>query len=155
MCVAEASQFTEHCDECELTAKEINELDKEKERNIFREFNKLYEKKIKSKISSLNALGYWDIKSSVNCKKPRNKITKLLCSDKTLVLMDELDTKSAVADFEQATHQEVNHKEAFIDDQFLKDVIDKCDNKMCLYKAYVVHTNAGGSGSPYMNEYIE
>lgn len=106
------------------------------------------EEKIKAAIEERGD-GYDDVPSSVNCQKPTNKAEELICANKTLSLMAQLDDESYVYAYENATKTESNHQE-IKDSDWITNIRNKCTDEKCLYQAFVAHTNESlGGMSPY------
>jgi hypothetical protein len=114
------------------------------------------EHKIYQAIKDIN-VSYGDVKPLItmsNCDKPANKAENLICHNSKLLLMQEFDTKAYVYAYENATHQEVNHKKVFKDTKWIKNTRDKCQDESCLCEVFKNHTNdSRGSESPYDSEY--
>lgn len=101
--------------------------------------------KVKAAIANLNA-SYGDVPSLINCNKP-GKGDERVCSNPTLVLMAELDSKAAVYAYENATGTETDHKKP--DKQWITELRRANKTPLGLCEAFKSHTTDSLGDTPY------
>ena len=98
----------------------------------------------------LELVSYKDVASSLNCEKEVLGAGKLICQNKTLKLMESLDTKAYVYAFENGSKSEADHTKPPLDLAWISSVRNECKDEACLCTAFKAHTNASlGGSSPY------
>jgi uncharacterized protein len=73
---------------------------------------------------------YSDVPSSLNCKKQRKRIERLICKNRYLQRIELLSARAQAYAIENATKTEINHK------SFVGEIPMNCKTEQCIYEFF-------------------
>ncbi len=99
--------------------------------------------RVEQRLRELND-SYGDISSAVNCRRPADRVERMICASDYLSRAELLNTRASAYAEENATKSEVDHR------RYLGKLPRRCTTEQCIYDYFVKETNTSlGGTSPY------